>query len=177
VRTGSRILVGAIIAAAAAGFVLWRDLTLPERVHKSAQTQVLLESIDLEREISGDIFRLKASEARKMQDGTVEASSLDVGAAMQGGSRWFLKAASGRLEPGGEILLEGKILATHPRKSGNLNMEAESARWDPARRIWELEGAITLRHGGMTAGGMTGSVEPDGRTTLSGGAWATWGKP
>lgn len=176
-RARNLFLLAALVVASAAGFVLWKDLTLPERVHKSAQTQVLLESIDLEREISGDLFRLKAAEARKMQDGTVEASSLDLGATIRGDSRWFLKAASGRLEPGGEILLTGKIFATHPRKSGNLNMEAESARWDPTRRIWELEGTITLRHGEMTAGGKTGSVEPDGRTKLSGGAWAKWEKP
>lgn len=177
-RTGNRLLlIAALLVAAAAGFVLWRDLSLPERARKVEQTQVLVESLDLEREVSGDVFRIKAAEARKMQDGTVEASSLDVGAVMHQGSVWFLKAASGRLMPDGVILLSGGLYATNQRKAGDQNMEAESARWDPVSRSWELEGGITLRHGAMKAGGRTGLVEPDGRITLSGGAWATWIKP
>ena len=161
--------------ALAAGFLLWRDLTLPERVRESAQTQVLVESLDLQRDISGDLFTLRAAEARRMQDERIEASSMDLGASLAGGGRWDLEAASGSLEPGGQIRLHD-VLAINLRKGTPLHIRVKEASWNPERRLWEFQGGVLLRQGGLQAGGKTGVAEPGGRVTLYGGAWATWEK-
>jgi len=162
-------------AALAAGFLLWRDLSLPERVQESTQTQILVESLDLQRDISGDLFSLHAAEARRMQDERIEASSMDVGASLAGGGRWELEAASGSLEPGGEIRLHD-VFARNLRKGTSLDIKVKEAFWNPERRLWEFQGGVLLQHGPLQAGGKTGMAEPGGRVTLYGGAWATWEK-
>ena len=162
-------------AALAAGFLLWRDLTLPERARESAQTQVLVESLDLQREISGDLFTLHAAEARRMQDERIEASSMDIVANLAGEGRWELEAASGSLEPGGQMRLHD-VLARNLRKGTPLDITVKEAFWNPERRIWELQGGVLLRQEPLQAGGETGVAEPGGRVTLYGGAWATWEK-
>jgi hypothetical protein len=176
VRNRDRFLLALSVVAALGAFVLWRDLSLPERARQTAKTQVLIENLQLEREISGDLFRVQAKEARKLQDERVEASSLDVDANLRSGDRWQMRAASGSLETHGEIRLSD-VFATNLRKGPDLDLEAKTVRWNPERRRWDLEGGITLRQGDMRAGGNSGMADPNGRVTLSGEAWATWQKP
>lgn len=175
-RNRVRFLLALSVAAGLLAFVLWRDLSLPERARQTAKTQVLIENLELEREISGDLFQVKAKEARKMQDERVEASSLDVGATLGGGGRWKMRAASGSLETSGEIRLS-EVIATNLRQGQDLDLEAKTVRWDTERRLWDLEGGITVRQGNLQAGGKNGVADPNGRVTLSGEAWATWQKP
>ena len=110
-----------------------------------------------------------------MQDERIEASSMDLGASLAGGGRWDLEAASGSLEPGGQIRLHD-VLAINLRKGTPLHIRVKEASWNPERRLWEFQGGVLLRQGGLQAGGKTGVAEPGGRVTLYGGAWATWEK-
>lgn len=176
VRRRDRFLIVLLLGAAAAGFVLWRDLTLPQRALEKAKTQVLVENLELEREISGDLFTVHAKEARKMQDERIEASSLDVGANLAGGGRWQMRAVSGSLEPSGKILLSD-VFARNLRKGTSLDVTAKEALWDPVRRQWDFAGGVLLRQGTMDAGGKSGVADPNGRVTLMGEAWATWERP
>lgn len=170
------ILVLLCLGIAVAGFVLWRDLSLPERVRETAKTQVLIQDLELEREVSGDLFRVHAMEARKMQDERIEASSLDIRANLAGGGQWQLKALSGSLEPGGEIRLS-RVIASKPGKGTNLDITAEEALWNTEERQWDFEEGVRLRQGILSAGANQGTADPNGRVTLLGEAWATWEKP
>jgi hypothetical protein len=143
---------------------------------EKAKTQVFVENLELEREISGDLFTVHAKEARKMQNERIEASSLEVGANLAGGGRWQMRAVSGSLEPSGKILLSD-VYARNLRKGTNLDVTAKEALWDPGRRQWDFEGGVLLRQGTMDAGGKTGVADPNGRVTLMGEAWATWERP
>lgn len=174
-RRRNVILVLLCLGIVVAGFVLWRDLSLPERARETAKTQVLIQNLELEREISGDIFRIRAMEARKMQDERIEASSLDVRASLSGGGQWQLKAVSGSLEPGGEIRLSS-VFASKPGKGMNLDITAKEALWNPEQRQWDFEEGVLLRQGILSAGANRGMADPSGRVTLLGEAWATWEK-
>lgn len=174
-RRRNVILVLLCLGIVVTGFVLWRDLSLPERARETAKTQVLIQNLELEREISGDLFRIHAMEARKMQDERIEASSLDVGANLAGGGKWQLKAISGSLEPDGQIRLSS-VFASNPGKGTSLDITAKEALWNPGTRQWSFEEGVLLRHGILAAGANRGMANPNGRVTLLGEAWATWEK-
>ncbi len=174
-RRRNVILVLLCLGIVVTGFLLWRDLSLPERARETAKTQVLIQNLELEREISGDLFHIHAMEARKMQDERIEASSLDVRASLSGGGQWQLKAISGSLEPGGEIRLSS-VFASNPGKGINLDITAKKALWNPEQRQWDFEEGVSLRQGFLSAGANRGMADPNGRVTLLGEAWATWEK-
>ena len=163
------LLLGLLVAAA----VLWRDLSLPERAREKAQTQLVVDDLEMEREISGDLFKIRASQARKMQDGLIEASSLDIHAFLSGEGDWKLNAVSGKLENKGAILLS-EVSAKHVGDGLDMDVKAPIASWDPESRIWQFDGPVTITQGSLSAGGSKGKAKPGGLVTLSGEAWATW---
>lgn len=172
----TRFLLVLALGLAAAAFVLRNDLLLPGRVREAEKTQVLVENLELEREVSGDVFKVRAQQARKMEDERIEAESIDVDATLADGSRWEMKALSGNLQPRGEIRLldvSGRAL----RKDKNLEVTAKEAQWDPGARRWVFEGGVLLKHGSMAGGGQRGTADPNGRVSLMGEAWATWERP
>lgn len=175
-RRRNRFLLVLSLLIVVAGYVLWRDLTLPQRAREAEKTEILVQNLELEREISGDIFRFKAKEARKMQGERIEAFSLDVGATLSGKENWELRSVSGSLEPQGEIRLS-EVFARNLRKGENLDIEAKQILWNPQKREWNFDGGVLVRQGSLKAGGTSGTAAPDGHVTLSGEAWATWEKP
>ena len=128
-------LVTLLTALSAAGLLVlyaFRDIALDvDLLRESLQNMpsMVLENLEFEREISGDIWQVRIPLAER-RAGRVEVRSVDVSRRMESGREWYFRSAAGFYsEEAGSVDLVA-LLGTLETDSRVLNLESPYLSWN-----------------------------------------------
>jgi hypothetical protein len=112
----------------------FRDIALDvDILRKSLENMpaLVLENLEFEREISGDLWQVRIPLAER-RSGSVEVRSIDVTRRMQNGKEWYFRSAAGFYsEKAGSADLVA-LLGTLETDSRVLNLESPYLSWIPS---------------------------------------------
>jgi hypothetical protein len=131
IKKSHAALLAVLFGAGLLARYAFRDISLDvDLLRESLQRipSVILENLEFEREISGDLWQVRVPLAER-RDGRVEVRSLDVSRRMENGREWYFRSALGFYaeEAGSADLIA--LLGTLETDSRVLNLESPYLSW------------------------------------------------
>ncbi len=170
------VIGGIILLVLLWGALLYRDMRLGVEEHEDYGTsEIVLRGLDLEREVSGDLWTLHAERAERY-DKLNRLESIRVTLKTANGDAWLMEAPEGTVtHDGSEIRL---IDPSGQRKDETrpLSWTAPVALWDGETERWFFPEGLTFWNENIEVEGVTGTLDPGGRIRLEKGATASWKK-
>ena len=131
IKKGSAALLAMLFGAGLLARYAFRDISLDvDLLRESLQRipSVILENLEFEREISGDLWQVRIPLAER-RGGRVEVRSLDVSRRMGNGREWYFRSTAGVYsEEAGSVDLTA-LLGTLETDSRVLNLESPYLSW------------------------------------------------
>jgi hypothetical protein len=133
IKIGKRtvVLLAALFGVGLMARYALRDISLDANLLRESLQRipaVVLENLEFEREISGDLWQVRIPLAER-RDGRVEVRSVDVSRRMGNGREWYFRSVSGFYseETGSADLIA--LLGTLETNSRVLNLESPYVSW------------------------------------------------
>lgn len=157
---------------------LARDLLLEKKVSPADREvpPVIIEGLDVVREIEGDKWHVKAERVEKRGD-ISDAETLDVVIESPEGRVWTVRSERGKINDAeGDVFLEtAKGLVNH--SAGELEWTAPRADWNEKNALWSFPDGFEAWDEDMDVTGERGSMTMEGSLDVEEGAVVTWKKP
>jgi hypothetical protein len=134
IRKGVVALLAALFGIGLLARYAFRDIALDvDLLRESLQRipSVVLENLEFEREISGDLWQVRIPLAER-RDGRVEVRSVDVTRRMENGREWYFRSAAGFYSEKAESADLISLLGTLETDSRVLNLESPYLSWTPS---------------------------------------------
>jgi len=154
--------------------MLYRDLkVVPGEQKRKDVPDVTLEDVEVQRDISGDLWTLQAERAQRFGEKN-NLEVIRVKSSTKNGALWFMDAPKGTVTDDGKVAelwdVEGRAEKfTHP-----FSWRGKKAQWDQDGNRWLFPEGLSIEGKDFFAEGASGVVEMSGRVTLEGGAYARW---
>jgi len=174
---GKLMAVTFVFLALLWGVLIYRDMGMDEGGHKEYGTpEVVLRGIDLEREVSGDVWVLPSDRAGRYET-LNRLESIDVVLTTSDGEIWLMKAPEGTVTHDA-----GKIELVNPSGSSEdqpapVFWKAPLARWDGEKEAWFFPDGLHLWNETVDVRGNTGTIRPGGEMILEKGVAVSWKRP
>ena len=174
---GKLLAVTFVLLALLWGALIYRDMGMDEGGHKEYGTpEVVLRGIDLEREVSGDVWVLHSERAERYES-LNRLESIDVVFTTRDGKTWLMKAPEGTVTHDA-----GKIELVNPSGSSEdqprpVFWKAPLARWDGEKEAWFFPDGLHLWNETVDVRGNTGTIRPGGEMILEKGVTVSWKRP
>jgi hypothetical protein len=146
IKKGLVALLGALFGIGLLVRYAFRDISLDtDLLRESLQRMpaMILENLEFEREISGDLWLVRVPLAER-RGGVVEVHSVDVSRRLENGKEWYFRSAAGFYSEKAESVDLISLLGTLETDSRVLNLESPHLSW-----------AKTATADGQTADGQT----------------------
>lgn len=157
---------------------LARDLLLDRRPATQVRESppIIVEGLDVYRDVDGDKWQLKAENVVKRGD-ISDAKALFVVVESSGGAVWTIRSESGLIfEEAGDVLLEsaaGNVV----HSGGEFEWTAPRADWDPKKSMWIFPEGFEARDDKLLFSGKKGGMTMAGAVRVEEGAVVTWREP
>ncbi|MGC9372871.1 MAG: hypothetical protein ACP5DY_06080 [Thermovirgaceae bacterium] len=171
------VIGGVILLVLLWGGLLYRDMRLGVEEHEEYGTaEVVLRGLDLEREVSGDLWTLHAEKAERYEK-LNRLESIRVTLETVRGDVWLMEAPEGTATDDGTDIRLFSLSARLKGKKRPVFWTAPLARWDGEAERWFFPEGIRLWSENVEVEGATGTLHPDGRIRLEKGATVSWQSP
>jgi hypothetical protein len=168
-------IVAAVVVVLLFSAGLARDLMLERKGSPDAPVEipVVIEGLDLVREVEGDRWFVKSD--RVVKRGEVsDAESLDVVIESPAGTVWKILSARGKIfDQAGDIFLDDAV-GNVKSKSGAIDWTAPRAEWKESESRWFFPEGLEAWNDRVTLKGSIGSMTMDGTLDVREGAVVTW---
>ncbi|MFP4483098.1 MAG: hypothetical protein ACLFN0_09950 [Thermovirgaceae bacterium] len=171
-----------IIGAVALLVLLWigllyRDTRMTDEAHEEYGTpELVVRGLDLEREISGDVWVLHSMRAERYEK-INRLESIEVIMTTANGDVWLVNAPEGTVtHDGGEIRLFDPLGRRKDEKKP-LFWTAPEALWDGKKEVWFFSEGIHLWDDTVDVKGRVGTLRPGGKMRLEKGVTVSWKRP
>ena len=136
---------------------------------------IVLENMEFEREISGDLWQVRVPLAER-RDGEITVSSVDVRRWLPDGKEWYFRSASGVYSEQGESADLKILLGTLETDSRVLNLESPLLSWAKDENIFLFPKGLTLYDAEFILKADLASIDENGVILLDRGGTIRWTK-
>lgn len=169
------IAAAVLVTLFAAG--LARDLLLEKKAPgaKVEEIPIVIEGLDLVREVEGDMWFVKSD--RVVKRGEVsDAESLDVVIESPGGTVWKVVSGKGKIfDEAGDVFLDNAV-GSVKSESGVIDWMAPRAEWKESDSRWFFPEGFEAWDDRIRLEGVIGTMLMDGTLDVREGAVVTWEK-
>lgn len=166
--------IAALVFIAVIVAFLWRDFTLANRAGDIILPDIIVENIEIDREISGKQWKL-ISPRVEHKDGLFYGESLDITITESDGKITRISADKGiftRADNNIEMTSADAVVTT---KENVYSLKAGKVEFDAAKELWSFSNGVMLSNGKITVEGADGSYDSkSGECTVTGGGVVTW---
>jgi len=159
------------------GGFLYRDMRLEDEGHEEYGTpEVVVRGLDLERDVSGDVWVLHSKRAERYEK-INRLEGIDVTFTTAQGDVWVMEAPEGTVTHDGS---EIRLIDPSGRRQDEKDpvfWTAPVARWDGKEEIWFFPEGIHLWNESVDVQGSIGTLRPGGRIRLEKGVTVSWKRP
>jgi hypothetical protein len=134
---------------------------------------LMLENLEFEREISGDLWRVQIPWARR-NDGRVEVRSLDVHRRIAQGGEWYFRSGQGVYSEEAASLDLGPLLGTLGTGSRVLNLESPLISWSREVNEFLFPKGLTIYDAEFILRANVASLDASGTVLLDKGGVIRW---
>jgi hypothetical protein len=134
---------------------------------------LLLENLEFEREISGDLWRVQVPWARR-SGGRVEVRSLDVHRQIAEGGEWYFRSAQGVYSEEAVSLDLGPLLGTLETGSRVLNLESPRLSWSRDEDEFLFPRGLTVYDAEFLLRANVASLDASGTVLMDRGGIIRW---
>jgi len=154
---------------------LARDLLLEKKVDPAGREMppVIIEGLDVVRDVEGDRWHVKAERVEKRGD-ISDAETLDVVIESSYGTVWTIRSDRGKIyETRENIHLESAIGRVN-HSDGDFDWTAPKANWNNKKAIWVFPDGFNVEDEQLLVSGDKGSMTMAGALVVEEGAVVTW---
>lgn len=174
INKGKIIVAAAVLFIAAAAFYLWRDFHLKANVSDMPVPDILVENIEVNRNIDGKDWRF-VSPRVEHKDGVVLGQSLDISVKDRDGGESRLFAASGTFLRDNNDVTLNKAYGAISSGGALYELTAGSADYIQSENVWFFKNTVKVSDENMDITGREGYFDENSSECLiSGDARAEW---
>ncbi|MDR1732654.1 MAG: hypothetical protein LBR61_11235 [Synergistaceae bacterium] len=153
----------------------WRDFHLDVALLglETGLPEIVLENLEFEREISGDLWRVRVPFARR-SDGVVSASSIDILRQMPDGREWYFKSGRGVFREASRKAELYSLLGTLEGGTRVWNLESPFLSWSEGTNEFLFSGGFTIYDAEFILKADTASIDSSGIVLLDRGGTIRW---
>lgn len=169
-----KIVCTAIFIIAVLGAYLWRDLHLGDNYSDVRIPDVVVENIEVEREISGKMWKF-ISPRVEHKDGVIYAQSLDITITESDDAQSKIYAADGVFYRESSNLSLNEAKGVYNKGDKSYTLASGVASYDAALELWSYTGGVELSDGAVVANAADGRYNmKNGDCLLSGDSMVRW---
>lgn len=157
--------------------LVYRDIRMDDGGHEEYGTpELVVRGIDLEREVSGDVWVLHSERAERFET-LNRLESVRVTLTTENGAVWVMEAPEGTVTDDARDIELSDPSGRLEDDAGPVFWEAPRARWDGRREVWVFPEGIHLWNEDVDVKGTAGTLRRGGTVRLEEGAAASWKRP
>ncbi|AER66320.1 hypothetical protein Tlie_0585 [Thermovirga lienii DSM 17291] len=154
--------------------MLYRDLNVTPGERKDKEVpDVTLEDVEVQRDISGDLWTLHAERAQRFGDKN-NLELIKVKSVTKDGALWFMDAPRGTVTDDGKVAELWNVKGRAEKFNPPFSWKGKKAQWNQEGNCWLFPEGLSIEGRDFFAEGSLGVVEMSGKVTLEGGAYARW---
>ncbi|GAB6279958.1 MAG: hypothetical protein STSR0007_00040 [Thermovirga sp.] len=171
-------LVAGVVLALLFSLGLARDLLLESKVAPAGREvpPVVIEGLDVVREVEGDRWHVKAEKVEKRGE-VDDAETLDVVIESKGGMVWTVHSDHGKIHEVAESVFLETAVGRVKHSDGEFDWAAPSAEWSGEKSLWNFPDGFEAWDENLAVTGRRGSMTMEGVLDVEEGAVATWKEP
>lgn len=168
------LTITALVFIAVIVAFLWRDLNLANRAGDITLPDIIVENIEIDREINGKQWKL-VSPRVEHKDGLFYGESLDVTITENDGKTTRISADKGIFTRANNDIEMTGADAVVTTKEHVYSFKAGRVEFDAAKELWSFFDGVMLSNEKITVEGTDGSYDSkSGECTVTGGGVVTW---
>ncbi|MDR1620788.1 MAG: hypothetical protein LBS00_00260 [Synergistaceae bacterium] len=178
IRKGLAVLSMAVLCAGLLARYAFRDIRLDTDILRESLEKmpgVVLENLEFEREISGDLWRVRVPLTER-RDGTITIRSADV-RRLSRGREWYFLGARGFYSEKAESADLFSLLGTLETDTRVLNLESPWLSWSKDENVFLFPKGLTIYDAEFILQSDAASVDVSGIVLLDKGGVIRWRKP
>ncbi|MDO9544918.1 MAG: LPS export ABC transporter periplasmic protein LptC [Synergistaceae bacterium] len=166
--------IAALVFIAVIVVFLWRDLNLANRAGDIPLPDIIVENIEIEREINGAQWKL-ISPRVEHRDGLFYGESLDITITESGDKVTRINADKGVFTRANNDIEMTSADAVMTEKNNVYNLKAGRVEFEAAKELWRFFKDVIITDGKITVEGKEGTYDTkSGECIVSGGGVVTW---
>ncbi len=166
--------IAALTFVAVIAAFLWRDLNLAKRAGEIPLPDIIVENIEIEREINGAQWKL-ISPRVEHREGLFYGESLDITITESNGKVTRINADKGVFTRANNDIEMTSADAVMKEKDKVYDLKAGRVEFKAARDLWSFFKGVMLTDGKITVEGQEGTYDAkSGECTVTGGGVVTW---
>ncbi len=166
--------IAALIFVAVIMAFLWRDLNLANRAGNIPLPDIIVENIEIDREINGKQWKL-ISPRVEHREGLFYGDSLDITITETDGKVTRINAKKGIFTRANNDIEMTSADAVMKAKDNVYDLKAGRVEFDAAKEFWSFFSGVMLTDGKITIEGKEGSYDTkSGECAVKGGGVVTW---
>ena len=166
--------IAALIFVAVIVVFLWRDLNLAKRAGEIVLPDIIVENIEIDREINGKRWKL-ISPRVEHRDGLFYGESLDITITESQAKVTKIKSYKGIFTRSNNDIQMTSADAVMTDKGKVYNLKAGKVEFKAAKELWRFSNSVILSDGKLMIEGKEGSYDTkSGECTITGGGVITW---
>lgn len=166
--------IAALLSVAVIVVFLWRDLNLANRVGNITLPDIIIENIEVDREINGKQWKL-ISPRVEHKNGFFYCDSFDITITEKAGKITKIKADKGVYSRSSNDIEMTNADAVISDKSDLYNFKAGKVKFDAAKELWSFSDNVMLTDGKIKVEGQEASYDTkSGKCIVTGGGILTW---
>jgi len=166
--------IAALLSVAVIVVFLWRDLNLANRVGDISLPDIIVENIEIDREINGKQWKL-ISPRVEHRDGLFYGDSLDITITETETKITKIKALKGVFTRSSNDIQMTSADAVMTDQGKTYNLKAGGVAFEAAKELWRFSNSVMLTDGKLIIEGKDGSYDTrSGECAVTGGGVVTW---
>ncbi|NLD05101.1 MAG: LPS export ABC transporter periplasmic protein LptC [Synergistaceae bacterium] len=167
-------MIAALVFIAVIVVFLWRDLNLSNRAGDIPLPDIIVENIEIDREINGKQWKL-ISPRVEHRDGLFYGESLDITITESDSKVTRINAVKGVFTRANNDIEMTSADVVMTEKNNVYNLKAGQVEFDAAKELWNFFNSVMLTDGKITVEGKDGSYDTkSGECIVTGGGVVTW---
>jgi hypothetical protein len=181
IRKGFVVLGMALFCAGLMARYAFRDIRLDVDILRESlerMPQLILENLEFEREVSGDLWRVRVPlvERREGKEAKIEVRSVDV-RRLTDGREWYFWSARGFYSEKAESADLLSLLGTLETDTRVLNLESPWLSWSKDENVFLFPKGLTIYDAEFILQSDAASIDVSGVVLLDKGGVIRWRKP
>ena len=175
---GRLFLIFAVFAVGVMARYVFKDINLDLDLLRERLENIptmVVEHLEFEREISGDLWQVRVPLAKRQND-FIEVLSVDVRRRLADGKEWFFMGSRGLYSETAESADLTGLLGTLEADTRVLNLESPSLSWSRSEDVFLFPMGLTIYDAEFLLETSLASFDASGVITLSAGAVIRWKK-
>ena len=166
--------IAALLSVAVIVVFLWRDLNLANRVGEIPLPDIIVENIEIDREINGKQWKL-ISPRVEHRDGFFYGETLDITITETETKVTKIKALKGVFTRSNNDIQMTSADAVMTDQGKIYNLKAGEVEFEAAKELWRFSNSVMLTDGKLIIEGKGGSYDTvTGECVVTGGGVVTW---